>query len=187
MFLINIYSFSAEIKDKQIFVNTNKCYITEQIDKKSNFLKDYGVLFTLGGTIIVFIINRFYVKKEKKKVINEIKNQLISIQAGILKEVQNTIEVLEDIDKNKGKKIGLVSVVPGKDSTKLDLMYKSYAENINKKDIEYLDNLYFINSKYRTVKEHLLKYLSNNNNVYDLLAADTIIKIVKKEIENLKF
>jgi hypothetical protein len=186
MFLININSFSSEIKEKQISINIRKYYISEQAKKETNFLKDYGVLLTLLTTISLFGISKLYVRKEKEKTINEIKTQLISIQFGILKEIQNVGKTLKEINKNKDKSIDVISTVPSKYSIKLDLMYISYNEKLDKKNIEYLDNLYYINSKFKTAKEHLIKYLSNIKNEYDLLAADAIIKIAEEEIKNLK-
>lgn len=186
MFLINITSFSSAVIDKQISISVDKCHINEYVNTKTNFLKDYGVLFTVLTAIILFIGNRVYTNNEKKKIIKKIKSQLILIQTGILKEIQNTGDSIEEIKKNKDKKPLLLTTTPSKDSLKLDLMYTSYNEKLDKNNIEYLDNLYYINSKFKTAKEHLMKYLSNVKNEYDLLAADTIIKIVEEEIKNLK-
>lgn len=185
-FLININSFSSEMKEKQISINISKCYISEQTKKETNFLKDYGVLLTLLTTISVFGISRLYIRKEKKNTINEIKTQLILIQSGILKEIQNVGDTLKEIDKHKGETINFMATTPSKYSIKLDLMYITYNEKLDKKNIEYLDDLYYINSKYKTAKEHLMKYLYNIKNKNDLLVAEVIIKIVEEEIKNLK-
>lgn len=175
VFLTNIISFGSEIK-----VNINNYeYIT-----KSNFLKDYGVLLTVFISILIFCVNRIYIKYDKKEEKN-IKSQLKIIQSGILIEIQNVGEDLKEIETNKNKTPLLVTVAPSKESVKLELLYKNYSEKLNKKDIEYLDNLYYINSKFKTAKEHLMKYLSNYNKI-DLLVAKNVIKIVEEEIRNLK-
>lgn len=178
LLLINFNIFGQEI-----FI-----VINEQTKKESIFLiflKNYGVLLTLTITIIIFLINRCFVTNEKKKDIKKIKNQLIEIKNGILIEIQNTGDTLKEIDENKDKIPKLVCVVPSKYSILLDLMYVSYNEKLDKKNIEYLNDLYYINSNYKTANEHLMKYLSNNNKL-DLLIVKTIIKIVEEEIKNLK-
>lgn len=143
-------------------------------------------IISFGSEIKVNINNYEYnIKYDKKEEEKNIKSQLKIIQSGILIEIQNVGEDLKEIETNKNKTPLLVTVAPSKESVKLELLYKNYSEKLNKKDIEYLDNLYYINSKFKTSKEHLMKYLSNYNKI-DLLVAKNVIKIVEEEIRNLK-